>query len=307
MKRFITILLPTASLFASVDTTFFIDSNNKSLLIDISKRFDFFSKNISINTEAVAKIAKSSKANITTLSLEYYPFDNSLLSFGRVKLDLDLMQGSFDGAYFTYINNNLQARAFYFKHYLLLKEELYKNKTLKGLYGLSFDYSFKHLNISNTTFKNIGLYSYSNINLNSSIATLGYSKLYYKSNKYKEKANIFYIDFDLTKFNYTLYYAKNYKNALNKVFNYGSINSINPAIYYSLNSPYSTVKLMELSVQKENLYFSASIGQKEDKTHKKIITAFELGVDKNSYSISLDGYAGDQKKISLLFKYRIGK
>ena len=304
--RFFIPLLISAPLIASIDISANLNSVAKnSIIVDSSKRYNLYNIDSSIDFGVKFKIADNPKLSIYNLNWQYYPNKNSLISIGRVNLDLDLLQGSFDGVYGAYIKDNLNLRGFYFKHYTILNDEIYKNLNLKSLYGFSFDYSGKNIYISNTTYKNIALYSTSSLGFKLKNFELYYTSMLYKNGGYKEYANIYNFKANIEDFNYNIYYAQNGTNPINRVFSFGVLNSITPAIYYSLNSANSKVALFGIDFFKDNLFFSTFLGVKDTNFSKNLVGELDIGYNINNIDISCSGYFGDQKRIGLNFIYRI--
>lgn len=78
---------------------------------------------------------------IHQLSANYYINNQSMMSAGRENMNLNLLNGSFDGALFATSIDNFFLKAFYFKHYSYLVPTLYQHEALDGLSGVSVNYS----------------------------------------------------------------------------------------------------------------------------------------------------------------------
>lgn len=78
---------------------------------------------------------------IHQLSANYYLNNQSLISLGREKMNLNLLNGSFDGALVATSYEDLFAKAFYFKHYAYLVPTLFQKQRLNGLTGISLNYA----------------------------------------------------------------------------------------------------------------------------------------------------------------------
>ena len=78
---------------------------------------------------------------IHQLALNYYPSYQTMLSVGREEMNLNLLNGSFDGTLIATSLENLFIKAFYFKHYSYLVPTLYENQALNGLAGVNLNYS----------------------------------------------------------------------------------------------------------------------------------------------------------------------
>ena len=78
---------------------------------------------------------------IHQLSANYYVNNSTMLSAGRESMNLNLLNGSFDGALVASSFDDLFVKAFYFKHYAFLAPTLYQHQKLNGLTGLSLNYS----------------------------------------------------------------------------------------------------------------------------------------------------------------------
>jgi len=78
---------------------------------------------------------------IHQLSLNYYINNQTMLSFGRESMNLNLLNGSFDGALVATSFKDFFLKSFYFKHYAYLVPTLYRHQKLDGLAGFSLNYS----------------------------------------------------------------------------------------------------------------------------------------------------------------------
>jgi len=78
---------------------------------------------------------------IHQLSANYYVNNQTMLSLGRESMNLNLLNGSFDGALVTSSFDELFVKAFYFKHYAYLVPTLYQHQKLDGLAGFSLNYA----------------------------------------------------------------------------------------------------------------------------------------------------------------------
>ncbi|CAA6809841.1 MAG: Unknown protein [uncultured Sulfurovum sp.] len=78
---------------------------------------------------------------IHQLSANYYLNNQSMISLGRENMNLNLLNGSFDGALIASSFDDLFVKAFYFKHYAYLAPTLYLHGELDGLSGFSLNYS----------------------------------------------------------------------------------------------------------------------------------------------------------------------
>ena len=75
------------------------------------------------------------------LSANYYVNNQTMLSLGRESMNLNLLNGSFDGALVATSFEDFFLKNFYFKHYAYLVPTLYQHQTLDGLAGFSLNYS----------------------------------------------------------------------------------------------------------------------------------------------------------------------
>jgi len=78
---------------------------------------------------------------IHQLSANYYINNQTMVSLGRENMNLNLLNGSFDGALVATSFNNFFLKSFYFKHYAYLVPTLYQHQKLDGLAGFSLNYS----------------------------------------------------------------------------------------------------------------------------------------------------------------------
>jgi len=83
---------------------------------------------------------QKNRALIHSLSIDYYPSHDTLLSLGRQSLDINLLRGSFDGLLAVGYWDDLSVKAFYFKRYSILYPSYYKNVKLDKLYGVNVNY-----------------------------------------------------------------------------------------------------------------------------------------------------------------------
>lgn len=81
------------------------------------------------------------KAHVHSLSFDFYPNHQTLISLGRQALDINLLHGSFDGVLTAIVQDTFSLKAFYFKHYSVLFPSYYKDATLDKLYGVNFNYT----------------------------------------------------------------------------------------------------------------------------------------------------------------------
>ncbi len=77
---------------------------------------------------------------IHQLSANYYVNKQNMISLGRERMSLNLLNGSLDGALFASSYEDLFAKAFYFKHYAFLAPTLFQQQQLNGLAGFSLNY-----------------------------------------------------------------------------------------------------------------------------------------------------------------------
>jgi hypothetical protein len=100
-----------------------------NLLLDDHRPFNYFTT------------LKRSNVLIESLSLDYYPADTVMLSFGRERMHLNLLNGSFDGLLAVGSFEDLLIKAYYFKQYAYLSAQLYENQSLDSLKGITLSYS----------------------------------------------------------------------------------------------------------------------------------------------------------------------
>lgn len=85
---------------------------------------------------------ENSKILIHSLALDYYPSHQTLISLGRESLDLNLLNGSFDGLMAVGRFDDFSLKSFYFNHYAILYPSFYKSEEIEdGLYGLNLAYN----------------------------------------------------------------------------------------------------------------------------------------------------------------------
>lgn len=75
------------------------------------------------------------------LSVNYYINNQTMVSLGRENMNLNLLNGSFDGTLVASSFDDFFLKMFYFKHYAYLVPTLYQHNKLSGLTGLSLNYS----------------------------------------------------------------------------------------------------------------------------------------------------------------------
>ena len=78
---------------------------------------------------------------IHQLSANYYVNNQTMISLGRENMNLNLLNGSFDGALIATSFDDFFLKAFYFKHGAYLVPTLYQHGELDGLSGLTLNYS----------------------------------------------------------------------------------------------------------------------------------------------------------------------
>ncbi|NKQ41457.1 MAG: hypothetical protein HF962_07800, partial [Sulfurovum sp.] len=84
---------------------------------------------------------EKSKALVHSLSVDYYPSPEFMLSLGRQSLDINLLRGSFDGIMAVGDFDDFSLKTFYFKRYAALYPYYYKNEKLDKLYGFNLNYN----------------------------------------------------------------------------------------------------------------------------------------------------------------------
>jgi hypothetical protein len=84
-----------------------------------------------------------SKANflIEELSVDYFASQQMLLSFGRQRMHLNLLNGSFDGLLAAGNLGELFVKAYYFRHYTYLSRQLFEHQKIDSLKGITLNYS----------------------------------------------------------------------------------------------------------------------------------------------------------------------
>ncbi len=80
---------------------------------------------------------EKNRAIVHSLSIDYYPTADTLISVGRESLDINLLMGSFDGVMVVGDVDNFSAKAFYFNRYSVLYPTYYVNTKLDDLYGVN--------------------------------------------------------------------------------------------------------------------------------------------------------------------------
>jgi len=136
-----------------------------SLFGKIDEKKSFLEGDLDIEAGVTANgvLKKSSTINFFTqmndydilihqLSANYYVNNQSMVSLGREKMSLNLLNGSFDGALVATSYEDLFAKAFYFKHYAFLAPTLFQQQQLNGLAGLSINYSLGYFDSEFTYF-----------------------------------------------------------------------------------------------------------------------------------------------------------
>ena len=77
---------------------------------------------------------------VNSLSLDYYPTHQTLLSVGRQAMKLNLLQGSLDGLLAVGKFDTFSIQAFYFNRYSVLYPSYYVNNKVEDLYGVNLHY-----------------------------------------------------------------------------------------------------------------------------------------------------------------------
>ncbi len=85
---------------------------------------------------------ENNKLLIHSLALDYYPTHQTLISLGRESLNLNLLNGSFDGIMAVGRFDDFSLKSFYFNHYAVLYPSFYKSEEIEnGLYGVNIAYN----------------------------------------------------------------------------------------------------------------------------------------------------------------------
>ncbi len=179
MKTFISILLLSLTLTAGnnqlslayTSLTHKDTPNNHflSLYLNLEEIYSFQSGDLElrIGLQALGILDKSddftlfdtidkSRALLHSLSLDYYPTNQLLLSLGRQSLDINLLRGSFDGFLGVAKFDTFSLKAFYFDRYSILDSTYYKNAKIDALYGFNFNYNQGILESEITSFTYYG-------------------------------------------------------------------------------------------------------------------------------------------------------
>jgi len=124
-----------------------------STYVKLGDTYSFYDGDIDTNIgiSALAVLKKSAdfdlfetidknRVHVDSLSLDWYPSNQTLISIGRQDLDINLLHGSFDGVLATMVKDTFSIKAFYFKHYSVLYPSYYKDASLDKLYGVNMSY-----------------------------------------------------------------------------------------------------------------------------------------------------------------------
>ena len=85
---------------------------------------------------------ENSKLLIHSLALDYYPTHQTLISVGRESLNLNLLNGSFDGLMAVGRFDDFSLKSFYFNHYAKLYSSFYVSQEIEnGLFGVNLSYN----------------------------------------------------------------------------------------------------------------------------------------------------------------------
>ena len=125
-----------------------------SLFGKVEQKKSFLEGDLDIEAGVTANgvVKKSSTINFFTqlneydflihqLSANYYVNNQTMVSLGRENMNLNLLNGSFDGALVATSLDDFFLKSFYFKHYAYLVPTLYQHQKLDGLAGFSLNYS----------------------------------------------------------------------------------------------------------------------------------------------------------------------
>ncbi len=131
-----------------------IEDYTTSLFGKVDHKESFLEGDLDIEAGITANgvLKKSSTINFFTqmndydilihqLSANYYLNNQSMISLGRENMNLNLLNGSFDGALVATSYEDLFAKLFYFKHYAFLAPTLFEQQQLDGLTGVTLNYS----------------------------------------------------------------------------------------------------------------------------------------------------------------------
>jgi hypothetical protein len=164
-----------------------------------------------------------SRAAISSLSLDYYPSRQLLLSIGRESMDINLLRGSFDGLLATGEFDDFSFKSFYFKHYTRLQPTYYKNEKIDKLYGFNLHYEKGFFESEVTYFTYYG-HSVNNlyVALHPGAFTLGAEYLAFTSDLLKdEKAYKFLLGYRHKNFYAEAGYYHVYEGTLRNIFALG--------------------------------------------------------------------------------------
>ena len=89
---------------------------------------------------------------INKLSADLYMGYHDMVSVGREKMQLNLLNGSFDGFLWSHQSGNLSVKTYYFRHYTYLTETLYENKHIENLKGITINYAYGNFDSELTYF-----------------------------------------------------------------------------------------------------------------------------------------------------------
>jgi len=230
-----------------------------------------------------------SKIAIKSLSLDYYPSDQVLLSLGRQSLDINLLRGSFDGLLVAATVDDFSLKAFYFEHYSTLYPTYYKNADFDKLYGLNFQYSGKLFESELSYFTYYG-HTVQNVYMavHPGNVTLGAEYLAFTSDLlHDEKAYKLHLGYQYENFYAEMGYYHVYEGTLRNIFAVGGSEFQNYRLHGFLDQ--SNAKNIYLDLQYKQNDFSASLHFGR--------TEFEMSYDPTQT------YTGKELGISLSKRY----
>jgi len=207
-----------------------------SLYLDIEEVYSFYAGDLDLRMglNALAVGGKSddfelfdtvskNRALIKSLSLDYYPTYQTMISIGRQSMKLNLLHGSFDGVLAVGKYDDLSIQAFYFDRYSVLYPSYHVNTKLDGLYGLNIHYD-KGIFESELTYFGYDDHKVSDIYLalHPKTFTIGLEHLSFTSDSYSdEKAYKVHVGYQYQHLYSELGYYHVYEGTLEHIFDLG--------------------------------------------------------------------------------------
>lgn len=220
---------------------------------------------------------------VHSLSLDYYPTSQTLLSVGRQSMKLNLLQGSLDGILGVGKYDDISIQAFYFNRYSVLYPSYYINTKVEDLYGFNFHYD-KDLFEAELSYFSYDDHKVSDIYLALHIEsfTLGAEHLSFTSDTLRdEKAYKTYVGYQYKHFYSELGYYHVYEGTLRHIFDLGG-SEFQHFRLHGFQDRYEAKNLyLDLTYKQSGFYANLYLGRTDfeyDWDPSKTFTNKEMGI-----------------------------